>query len=87
MVLRDEGLVSRLEVIFNVPVVLPVLVLLFRVVLVADVNLCVTPADFLVFVEVLFEVLLGASASGSAMQAPGWGGKGGRSFIGAGGGS
>lgn len=85
--MRDEGLVSRLEVVFNVPVVLPALVLLFRAVLEADADLCVTPAGFLVFVAALFEVLLGASASGSVMQVPGWGGKGGRSFIGAGGGS
>ena len=84
---RVEGFVSRLDVILRDPVELPALDFVFWAAVLPEVTFCMVPNGFLVLVAELFMLLLDPSASASAIQAPGWGGNGGRSLIGAGGGS
>lgn len=84
---RDDSFVSRLEVIFSDPVELTALDLRFWAAVLPGVTFWVVPVGFLVLAAELFRFLTEPSASGSAMQAPGCGGNGGKSFTGAGGGS
>lgn len=78
---------SRLEVIFSDPVELLALDFPFCAVVLPEVTFSIVPDGFLVLAAEAFKLLLDPSASASAMQAPGWGGNGGRSLTGAGGGS
>lgn len=84
---RDNGFVSRLEVIFSDPMELPALVFPLWATILPEFAFCIVPVGFLVLAAELFRFLLEPSASASAMQAPGWGGNGGKSLAGAGGGS
>lgn len=80
-----DGFMSRLAVVFSDPVELPTLVFPFWAAVLPEGAFCVVLIGFLILALELFRFL--RSASVSAMQAPGWGGNGGKSLTGAGGGS
>ncbi len=84
---RDDGFMSRLDVILRDPEELPILDFPFWAAVLPDVAFCIVPAGFLVLATELLRFLLVWSASASTMQVPGWGGNGGKSLTGAGGGS